>query len=101
MRAGKEKENRSGCRRGLAATRMAALGMRRNVVIRASKQVAFRIARRACDAEVLVGQQRRHTAARCTLQIALLDQKGLDHILDGVALLADGSGKVFHAYRTT
>ena len=38
-------------------------------------------------------------AARSSLQVALLDQEGLQHVLDGVALLADGSGQVVHADR--
>ena len=48
---------------------------------------AGRLRRR--DAQMPVGRQGRDAAARGALQIALLDQVGLDHILDRVALLAD------------
>src|SRR5262245_10524721 len=40
-----------------------------------------------------------HASARGPLQIALLDQIGLEHVFDGVARLADGGGKIVHADR--
>ena len=36
-----------------------------------------------------VRRERRHAAARRALQIALLDEIGLEHILDGLGILAD------------
>ena len=48
-------------------------------------------------AEVAVRRQRRDPAARRALQEALLDQEGLDHVLDRVALLADRGGEVVQA----
>ena len=46
-----------------------------------------------------VGQRRRDAAARRPLQVALLDQERLQHVLDGVAFLADRRGEVVHADR--
>jgi hypothetical protein len=43
--------------------------------------------------------RRGHAPARRALQIALLDQVGFEHVLDGVALFADGGGEVVHADR--
>jgi hypothetical protein len=42
---------------------------------------------------------RRHASARRALQVALLDQVGFQHVLDGVARFADGGGEVVHADR--
>jgi hypothetical protein len=44
-------------------------------------------------------RRRRHAAARRALQEALLDQVGFEHVLDGVARLADGGGEVVDADR--
>jgi hypothetical protein len=46
-----------------------------------------------------VGGGRRHTSARRALQVALLDQVGLQHVLDGVAGFADRGGQIVHADR--
>jgi hypothetical protein len=40
-----------------------------------------------------------YAPARRALQVALLDQVGLEHVLDGVARLADRGGEVVHADR--
>jgi hypothetical protein len=47
-----------------------------------------------------VAERRRRgdATARRALQVALLDQIRLDHVLDGVALLADGRGDVVEAH---
>ena len=50
-------------------------------------------------AQVAVGRQRGDAPARRALQVALLDQVGLDHVLDGVALLADAGRDVVQAHR--
>src|ERR1019366_7151164 len=49
--------------------------------------------------EMLVGIRGGDSAARGALQITLLDQVRLDHILDGVALFTDSGGKIVHADR--
>jgi hypothetical protein len=41
-----------------------------------------------------IGGQRGDAPARRALQVALLDQVGLDHVLDRAALLADRRGDV-------
>ncbi len=46
-----------------------------------------------------VSGKRGDAAARRALQVALLDQERLDHVLDGVAFLADGVRQVLHADR--
>ena len=40
------------------------------------------------------GRERGDASTRRALQIALLDEIGLEHILDGVGFLADGSRQV-------
>ena len=40
-----------------------------------------------------------HAAARRALQVTLLDEEGLQHVLDRVALLADGRGEIVDADR--
>src|SRR5215470_13281647 len=47
-------------------------------------------------AETLAGE---HAAARRALQQALLDEVGLDHLLDDVALLGERGGQRLHADR--
>ena len=51
------------------------------------------------QAEVLIGIRGGDSATRGALQVALLDQVRLDHILDGIALFAYSGGKVIHADR--
>ena len=48
-----------------------------------------------------VGRQRGDAPARGALQVALLDQVGLDHVFDGVALLADAGSDVVQPHRAT
>ncbi len=46
-----------------------------------------------------IGAARGDAAARGAHQESLLDQKGLDHILDGAALLAHGRRQAVDAHR--
>ena len=49
---------------------------------------------------MLPGAGRDHPATRGALQQTLLDQVGFDHVLDGVADLADGGRDVVQSHRT-
>src|SRR5690606_13313659 len=49
--------------------------------------------------EVAVGLAGGHAPARGAHQEALLDQVGLDHVLQGAALLRQRGGQRFHAHR--
>src|SRR5450755_4904993 len=71
---------------------------RRRVAVtsRAFREKSGRAFRRR-HAEVTVGGQGGDAAARRALQEALLDEKGLDHVFDRVALLADRRGDVVEA----
>ena len=53
--------------------------------------------RRLGEAQVAIGERGRHAAALGALQVALLDEEGLEHVLDRVALLADRRGEVVDA----
>src|SRR5664279_4418707 len=68
------------------------------VTSRAFREKSARAFRRR-HAEVTVGGQGGDAAARRALQEALLDEKGLDHVFDRVALLADRRGDVVEADR--
>ena len=59
----------------------------------------FGRARRYGQAEVGVGAGAGHAAARGALDEALLEQIGLDNVLDRVAGLGDGGGEGVHADR--
>jgi hypothetical protein len=48
---------------------------------------------------VPVRRQRGDAPARCALQVALLDQVGLDHVFNGVALFANAGGNVVQPHR--
>ena len=52
------------------------------------------------DAKVPVRRYRRHPSARCSLQQPLLNQIGLDDILQRIALLADCGRQVINTDRT-
>src|SRR5690554_7212422 len=54
---------------------------------------------RRLQAEVAPRLGARHAPARGTDQIALLDQVGLDHVLEGAALFAQGGSERIHADR--
>ena len=54
----------------MAAARRAAFGVRRNVIIEYSKQFAFCVAWRACDAEVLVSDPGRGNSANFSRLLA-------------------------------
>ena len=62
-----------------------------------AKHVA--IALRRGNAQVTVGRQGGDAPARRALQVTLLDQVGLDHVLDGARLLADAGRDVVQADR--
>ncbi len=66
---------------------------------RLTSREQLRATARRHHAQVPVRRHRRHPPARRALQEALLDQVGLDHVLDGVAFLADRSGHVVQAHR--
>src|SRR5262245_16700041 len=51
------------------------------------------------EAEVEVGRDGARAAARRALEVALLYEIGLEHVLYGVALLADRSGEIVDADR--
>ena len=78
-------------RKGKARTEAAA------EVQRSNRSVAAGLRRR--DPQVPVRRQRRDPPARRALQVALLDQVGLDHVLDRARLLADRRGHVVQAHR--
>jgi len=61
------------------------------------QQVARR--RRRDDAEVAVRGERGDAPAQRPLQVALLDEEGFEHVLDGFGVLADGVRKVVEADR--
>src|SRR5437763_1813550 len=46
-----------------------------------------------------IGGERRHAAARRALQVALLDEVGLEHILDRLGILADGVREIVEPHR--
>src|SRR5690606_38724703 len=53
------------------------------------------------ETEMPVGELRGHPAARRALDVTLLDQVGLDHVLDGTAFLAHRRRQAVGADRTT
>src|SRR5690606_5144871 len=55
---------------------------------------------RQVQAKVQISVACDHTAARRAHDVALLDQIGLQNILDGVALFTDGRGQAINANRT-
>src|SRR5881392_510969 len=61
------------------------------------QQIARR--RRRDDAEVAVSGERGDAPAQRPLQVALLDEEGLEHVLDGFGVLADGMREVVEADR--
>ncbi len=54
---------------------------------------------RGCHAQVPERRQGGDAAARRALQVALLDEVGLDDVLDGAGLLADAGGDVVQPHR--
>src|SRR5712691_13179277 len=62
-------------------------------------QIAGRIIFGQRQAEMPISAGGRHATARRALQITLLDEIRFQHIFDGVALFADGGGKIVHSYR--
>src|SRR5687767_12447282 len=55
---------------------------------------------RARQPEVPVGRNGGDAPARGSLQVSLLYQVGLEHVLDGIALLADRRGQIVHTDRS-
>ena len=49
---------------------------------------------------MLVCSRRRGPPAGGAVEVALLDQEGFDHVLDGVLLLTDGSGQGLESNRS-
>src|SRR5712691_2061159 len=71
-------------------------GMRAGCIL-VGQQIARR--RRRDDAEVAVRGERGDAPAQRPLQEALLDEEGLEHVLDGFGVLADGVREVVEADR--
>src|SRR5450830_1940883 len=65
----------------------------------AGPELAVGTGARRRHAKMAVRQRRGDAAARRTLQVALLDQVGFQHVFDGVALFADGRGQIVEADR--